>query len=127
MDTIDSARTGEIRLRRWNSVLRILVVCCLFPVLVFLCLQTEHAGLKGMPIEKWRPVAIVVCALVAASVGKRYVNSITGMLLGGLGGAFGSQELAGPYGVCVGLLVGIIIALLPVMQKPHPKCSVFAP
>ena len=82
--------------------------------------------LKGMPIEKWRPLTIVLSALVTASVGKRYVNSITGILLGGIGGAFGSHEWAGPYGVIVGLLVGIIIVLLPVMQKPKPQDDEFA-
>ena len=126
MGTIDTARTGENRGRRWNSVIRVVAACCLFPVLVYLCLQTEHAALKGMPIEKWRPLTIVLCALVTASLGKRYVNPMTGMLLGGIGGAFGSHEWAGPYGVSAGLLVGIIIVLLPVMQKPQPKDDEFA-
>jgi hypothetical protein len=121
MGTIDAIGTGENRGRRWNSVVRVVATCCLFPVLVYLCLQTEHAGLKGMPIEKWRPIPIVLCVLVTASLGKRYVNPMTGMLLGGVGGALGSHQWAGPYGVSVGLPVGIVIALLPIMRKPQLK------
>jgi len=100
-------------------MLRIVTAFCLVPALVYLCLQTDHARLKGMPMESWRLVPLILTAAIAALLGKRFLNSISGLFLGGIGGAFGTLDnFAGPYGGVVGLLVGAIVVVLPVMHKP---------
>ena len=72
--------------RRGMFTIRIVLALCVVPVLVHLCLQTDHARNKGMPLESWKLVPLIVTAAVAAIVGKRYLNSISGLFLGGIGG-----------------------------------------
>ncbi|MFV1966034.1 MAG: hypothetical protein ACC628_11460 [Pirellulaceae bacterium] len=104
------------------TVLRIVLALCVVPLLVYLCLQTEHARLKGTSMDAWRLIPLILTAAAAAGIGKRFLNSISGLFFGGIGGLFGTlDQFAGPYGGIVGLLVGTIVVLLPVMQKPKLK------
>ncbi len=100
-------------------LLRVALALCLVPLLVYLCLQTDHARLKGTPMDPWRLVPLIFTAAAAAAIGKRFFNSISGLFLGGIGGAFGTfDQFAGPYGGIVGLLLGAMVVLFPVMDKP---------
>ena len=99
---------------------RLAIAICLVPLLVYLCLQTDHARLKGMPMDTWRLIPLILTAAAFALIGKRFVNSIAGLFLGGIGGAFGTLDnFAGPYGGVVGLVVGAIVIAIPIMHKPR--------
>ena len=44
------------------------------------------------------------------------------MLLGGIGGVFGTLDnCVGPYGAVVGPLVGATATAIPIMHKPRPN------
>ncbi|TWT61522.1 hypothetical protein [Rubinisphaera italica] len=106
------------------AVIRLVIAVCLVPMLVYLCLQTDHARLKGMPMENWRLIPLILTATTFAFLGKRFLNSIAGLFLGGIGGAFGTLDnFAGPYGGVVGLLVGAIVIAIPIMHKPRPNSA----
>ena len=110
--------------RRGMVMLRIVIAVCLAPALVYLCLQTDHARLKGMPMESWRLVPLILTAAAAAISGRRFLNSVSGLFLGGIGGAFGTLDnSATPYGGVVGLLVGAIVVVLPVIHKPNSNTT----
>ena len=110
--------------RRGMPILRVGIALCLVPALAVLCQQTDHAGIKGTPVESWRLVPLVLTAAAAAVLGKRFLNSASGLFLGGIGGAFGiGDNFAGPYGGVVGLLVGAIVVVLPVMHKPKSNTT----
>jgi hypothetical protein len=114
--------------RRGQAVLRIVLAMCLVPLLVYLCLQADHARLAGTPMESWRLLPLIVTAATSALLGKRFVNSIAGLLLGGIGGAFGTLDtLAGPYGSVVGLVIGAIVVALPVLDKPPSNATPLGP
>ena len=99
---------------------RLAIAVCLVPLLVYLCLQTDHARLKGMPMDTWRLIPLILTAVAFALVGKRFINSIAGLFLGGIGGAFGTLDnFGGPYGGVVGLIVGAIVIAIPIMHKPR--------
>jgi hypothetical protein len=49
----DSARLPTKEHHRVIVVLRIVMAVCLVPALVYLCLQTDHARLNGMPMGSW--------------------------------------------------------------------------
>jgi len=106
------------------TVTRFIIVACVVPLLVYLCLQTDHARLKGMPMEAWRLIPLILTAATFAFLGKRFLNSMAGLFLGGIGGAFGTLDnFAGPYGGVVGLLVGAIVIAIPIMHKPRSKTT----
>ena len=93
---------------------------CLVPLLLYLCMQTDHARMKGTPMNTWRLIPLIFTAATFAFLGKRFLNSIAGLFLGGIGGAFGTLDsFAGPYGGVVGLLVGAIVIAIPIMHKPR--------
>lgn len=101
--------------------IRVALALALVPLLIWLSLQTDHARLKGQPMEAWRVVPLIACAVAAALIGKRYLNPVAGMFLSGIGGAVATGTDAGPYGGVVGLVVGAIVVLLPVMHKPAKR------
>ena len=69
-------------------------------------------------METWRLIPLILTAATFALLGKRFLNSIAGLFLGGIGGAFGTLDhFAGPYGGVVGLLVGAIVIAIPIMHK----------
>ena len=73
-------------------------------------------------MESWRLLPLIVAATTFALVGRRFLNSIAGVLLGGIGGAFGTLDhFAGPYGGVVGLVTGAIVVALPIWEKPRAK------
>lgn len=73
-------------------------------------------------MESWRLLPLVVAAATCALVGRRFLNSVAGVLLGGIGGVFGTLDnLAGPYGGVVGLVTGAIVVALPIWEKPRAK------
>ena len=43
-----------------------------------------------MPMESWRLLPLIVAAAACALLGKRFLNSVAGLFLGGIGGAFGT-------------------------------------
>ena len=109
---------------RMIVVVRVVIAVSLVPVIVYLCLQTGHARLKGMPMDTWRLIPLILTAAACAFLGKRFLNSIAGLFLGGIGGAFGTMDnFAGPYGGLVGLLVGAIVVAIPVMHKPRSNSA----
>ena len=117
--TLSAQRTTE-SYPHTMTVIRFVIAACLVPVLVYLCLQTDHARLKGMPMDTWRLIPLILTATTFAVLGKRFLNSIAGLFLGGIGGAFGtSDNFAGPYGGVVGLLVGAIVIAIPIKHKPR--------
>ena len=75
-----------------------------------------------MPMESWRLLPLIVVAAICSLVGRRFLNSIAGVLLGGIGGVFGTLDnFAGPYGGVVGLVTGAIVVALPIWEKPRAK------
>lgn len=110
--TLDRPSGSPIR-SHWISFVRIVLVLFLIPLLVHLCLQTDHARVKGMPLETWKLIPLITCAIVATLLGKRFLNGFAAVFLGGIGGVFGAcDNLAGPYGGIVGLVVGMIVVTL---------------
>ena len=104
-----AAHTGH-----WAAGCRVVLALCGLLFLVLLCLQTDHARLKGMPLEAWRLVPLISCAGAAAIIGKPRLHPLIVVPLAGIAGAFGSlDQLAGPYGASVGILVGAIVVLFP--------------
>ena len=102
------------------TAIRLVIGACLVPLLCYLCLQTDHARLKGTPMEPWRLIPLILAAATFALLGKRFLNTIAGLFLGGIGGVFGTLDnLSGPYGGVVGLLVGGIVIAIPIMHKPR--------
>ena len=115
-------RLSAHKYHRRILAVRMLVAVFLLPGLVYLCLQTDHARLKGMPIESWRLLPLIVVATTCALVGRRFLNAVAGVLLGGIGGVFGTLDhFAGPYGGVVGLVTGTIVVALPIWEKPRAK------
>ena len=103
---------------------RIALAICLMVLLVYLCMQTDHARLKGYPMEPWRLVPLLLLASAATLIGKHFLNAISGLVLGGIGGALGPLDpLSTVYGGVVGLVVGAILVLLPAMSKVKPGSS----
>lgn len=87
---------------------------------VFLALQTDHAGIKGKPVDPWNLVPSLLLATTFALLGKRFSNRVIAVGLGGLGGALGIVDrLAGPYGVVVGIVTGLLVVTLPVFERPR--------
>ncbi len=116
--TVSSDQPMEVHAREITPV-RTVIVGCLVVLLVYCCLQSDHGGHKGTPLEAWRLIPLILAATTLSMLGKRYLNPITGMLLGGVGGAFGTLDyFAAPYGIVVGLVVGAIVITLPVADKP---------
>jgi hypothetical protein len=127
-ETSRSERQPVFGHRRITALARIVVAVCLLPALVYLCLQTDYARLKGMPMESWRLVPLIVAATACALLGKRFLNSVAGVFLGGIGGVFGTlDQFAGPYGGVVGLVAGAIVVALPIWDKPRSKVMTVAP
>ena len=119
-------RTVDLNRRKMTAT-RLIIVACLVPLLVYLCLQTDHARLKGTPMEAWRLIPLILTAATFAVLGKRFLNSVAGLFLGGIGGAFGTLDnFAGPYGGVVGLLVGAIVIAIPIMHKPRSQTTTTA-
>lgn len=58
MESNESGRVG-----RSVTIIRFVLVLGILPILVFLCLQTNHAQLKGMPTETWRLVPLLIAQL----------------------------------------------------------------
>lgn len=101
--------------------LRIASLIALTILLVYLCLQTDHARLKDYPMESWRLAPLLLLASVAALIGRKFLNPLGGLFLGGIGGALGTLDsMATVYGGVVGLVVGAILVLLPVIPKWKP-------
>lgn len=70
-------------------------------------------------MDSWRLLPLLTLAMVAAAIGKRYLNTVTGILLGGVGGVFGTLDpLSGPYGGLVGVVVGAVVALISCFPSP---------
>jgi len=106
------------------SVFRVVLALCVVSLLVYLCLQTEHAQIKGTPMDTWRLIPLILAAAAAAGIGKRFLNSVSGLFLGGIGGAIGTfDHSSGPYGGTVGLLVGAIVVLIPVIKITNRQAS----
>ena len=75
-----------------------------------------------MPMESWRLLPLIAAAAASALVGRRFLNSIAGVFLGGIGGVFGTLDnFAGPYGGVVGLVIGAIVVALPIWEKSRAK------
>ena len=75
-------------------------------------------------MEIWRLIPLCLTATTFAVLGKRFLNSVSGILLGGIGGVFGTLDtFAGPYGGVVGLLIGAIVIALPIMHKPRSNSA----
>jgi hypothetical protein len=111
-----------------TALIRIIIAVCLLPALVYLCLQTDHGRAKGMPMESWRLAPLILGATVCGLLGKRFLNSVAGVFLGGIGGVFGTlDQFAGPYGGVVGLVVGAIVVALPICDKPRSTVTPVAP
>jgi hypothetical protein len=73
-----------------------------------------------MPMESWRLVPLIATAAACALAGKRFLNSVAGVFLGGIGGAFGTLDnFAGPYGGVVGRVTGAIVVAVPILDKPR--------
>jgi hypothetical protein len=65
-------------------------------------------------------MAAAACALL----GKRILNSVAGVFIGGIGGAFGTlDQFAGPYGALVGLVTGAIAVAIPIFEKPRSNVT----
>jgi hypothetical protein len=99
--------------------LRIFAACLLLLPWLYLAGQIEHAGAKGPPISPNALLPITLVALTMGIVGKRWLNSISGLFLAGLGGAIGAPALASQYGGVMGLVIGIAVTVLPWYHKPH--------
>lgn len=96
----------------------------LVPLLVFMYFQFDHANIKGMPIAGWKLIPLSLFATVLGLAGKRFASTGIGILCAGLGGAFGTMTpSAGPYGAITGLIIGGIIASLPVATKRRATIS----
>lgn len=79
-------------------------------------------------MESWRLAPLILTAIACALIGQRYINSIAGAFLGGIGGVFGTlDKFAGPYGGVVGLVVGVIVVAIPIWDKPKSKAIPVAP
>lgn len=79
--------------------------------------NARHAGLKELPMDPLRLAPAAVAAMFAALLGKRFLGPVAGACLGGIAGAFAVGNLYGPFGGVFGLLIGIAVALLPVLEK----------
>jgi hypothetical protein len=123
-ETSRSERQPAPGYRGMTALLRSGIAACLLPALFYLCLQTDHASAKGMPMESWRLAPLILGATACALIGKRFLNSVAGLFLGGIGGVFGTlDEFSGPYGGVVGLVVGAIVVALPICDKPRSKAT----
>lgn len=110
---------GDSTLPKRVFLARCLVVFCV-GLLLYFSTQTSHAGIKGTSVDTWHLFPCIAIALVAAWLGKLTINSLAGVFLGGIGGAYGILDpRAAPYGGAVGLLVGLIAFLVPRCQ--HSK------
>lgn len=125
MDHMTSSAEGGVEsYPHAMTVIRLVIAASLVPLLVYLCLQTDHARLKGMPMETWRLIPLILTAAIFAVLGKRFINSVAGLFLGGIGGAFGTlDDFAGPYGGVVGLVVGDIVIAIPILHKPRSNIA----
>lgn len=112
-DTIEPNRL------RWAAVITLVFV------LAYLYLQVDHARIKGTELPPWKLIPLTLGAASAAFIGRRMKRPAIGILLGGLGGAFGSLDrLASPYASVVGLVVGsLVILLLPSHEIHEPQAS----
>lgn len=127
-ETGRSEQQPVFRRRGIVALVRITITVCLLLALISLCLQTDNARLKGMPMEPWRLIPLLFAATASALLGKRFLNSVAAIFLGGLGGVFGTlDQFAGPYGGVVGLVAGAIVVALPICQKApmgaNARCS----
>lgn len=99
--------------------LRMVIAFCIALLVAYLSLQSDHARAKGTAMDSWRLIPMLLTAATAAFIGKRFLNSISGLFLGGIGGSIGTlDQFSGPYGGVVGLLVGAIVVILPILHKP---------
>lgn len=71
-------------------------------------------------MDTWRLIPMLLTSIAFSLLGKRFLNSLSAVFLGGIGGAFGTLDgLGGPYGGVAGLLVGVIIITIPWFHKHY--------
>lgn len=90
-------------------------------LLVFVLVHSDEGRVKGTPVPFANLASILVFAFVAAVLTRRFWNAVSAPFAAGIAGSFGSLDVfCGPYGGAVGLLVGILVALLPMRFIPRP-------
>jgi hypothetical protein len=107
-----------------RSVFRWIGITSIGALLVWVCMQHDHGGMKYayIPLPS---LAIGVClAACAAFLCKRYWLTVAGPLVAGLGGVFG---IGHPYGVVLGVAVGLLVILLPLGKPTKPKQDLSPP
>jgi hypothetical protein len=92
-------------------------------LLVVVCNGHDHGGAKGNAVPLFSVFSSIKFAAIATLLVLLFLNSTAGKIaapfVGGIVGVFGIQaenQLNGPYGGVVSLLVGIIIVLV---LAPH--------
>jgi hypothetical protein len=90
----------------------------LVAALLWLCSHHGHGGAKGSYIPLPNVILCVFTAAGAAWLCKRYWLAVASPFVGGIAGVFGiARASAGPFGGAVGLVVGLLVALLPLGTK----------
>ncbi len=94
-------------LLRWLAIAAVLVL------LLLLCLQHEHAGMKGRCVPIPNLASCILVTAEAAFLCKRYWHSLAVPFVAGIAGVFGiAGQLYGPFGGVVGVLIGILVVLM---------------
>jgi len=89
--------------------------------LAFVCSQHQHGGIKGGSIPLSTLKLIIIIAAMATAITRFGFKSgaakVAAPFVGGIAGVFATgNAMCSPFGGIVGLLVGTVIAIIPL---PH--------
>lgn len=96
-----------------TSVMRWCAIAGIVAVLVWLCLQHEHAGMKGRYVPIPNLAVCIISAAMATFLCKRYWLWFAAPFVAGVVGVLSIGQSGGPFGGVVGLVVGILVVLVP--------------
>lgn len=79
---------------------------------------TEASYGKAGPADTATLSWIIILGVASAVVGKRMLNRVSAVFLGGVGGTIAAGMWHNLTGAALGLLVGCLVAALPWFSKP---------
>jgi hypothetical protein len=107
---------------RITSIIRWLIMGAVTILLVVVCSYHHHGGMKGSYIPISNIVTCMATASFAAILCKLYWRSFLVPAVAGVAGALGiGGHLYEPYGCVVGILVGLLVAFLPISLSARQR------
>jgi hypothetical protein len=102
------------------GLVRSLAILATGAALALMCANHDVGGMKGSYIPTSEVTSCILMAAGAALLCKWLWRRSMAPILGGIAGA----TICGPYGGVVGMLVGLLVALMPVAERSRTKQSV---